>query len=159
MKKSNKLLDIKKVSFYNSFNNQILILFVLIASACVFSDFYFKASNLTIPFIITTTLSSIITFIGIPKLKKIRAKQIIREEGPRNHFLKQGTPTMGGIFFIPIGIIISNILYFNQDNYDIILTLSFVIIFFMFIGFLDDLLSLKKKLNTGLKSKQKSIIL
>ena len=47
---------------------------------------------------------------------------------------------MGGIFFIPIGIIVSNILYFNQDNYDIILTLSFVIIFFMFIGFIDDFL-------------------
>ena len=65
---------------------------------------------------------------------------------------------MGGIFFIPIGIIISNILYFNQDNYDIILTLSFVIIFFMFIGFIDDLLSLKKKLNTGLSSNQKILL-
>ena len=102
MKKSNKLLDNKKVSF---FNNHILILFGLISITCVFSDFYFKTSNLTIPFIITTLVSSIITFIGIPKLKKIKIKQIIREEGPKNHFLKQGTPTMGGIFFIPIGII------------------------------------------------------
>ena len=150
MKKSNKLLDNKKVSFYNSINNHILVLFGLISITCVFSDFYYKTSNLTIPFIVTTLVSSIITFIGIPKLKKIRAKQIIREEGPKNHFLKQGTPTMGGIFFIPIGIIVSNILYFNQDNYNIILTLSFVIIFFMFIGFIDDLLSFKKKLNTGL---------
>ena len=58
---------------------------------------------------------------------------------------------MGGLFFIPIGIIISNILYFNKDDYTIILTLSFLIIFFMFIGFVDDLLSLKKQLNTGLK--------
>jgi len=146
LEKSKKLLDNKKVSFYNSINNHILVLFGLISITCIFSDFYFKTSNLTIPFIITTLVSSIITFIGIPKLKKIKIKQIIREEGPKNHFLKQGTPTMGGIFFIPIGIIISNILYFNKDNYDIILTLSFVIIFFMFIGFIDDLLSLRKKL-------------
>merc|ERR1712097_169776 len=98
----------------------------MICLICIFSDFYYKTSNLTIPFIITTLVSSIITFISIPKLKKIKIKQIIREEGPKNHFLKQGTPTMGGIFFIPIGIIVSNILYFNQDNYNIILTLSFV---------------------------------
>ena len=158
MKKSNNLLDNKKVSFYNSINNHILVLFGLISITCVFSDFYYKTSNLTIPFIITTLVSSIITFIGIPKLKKIKIKQIIREEGPKNHFLKQGTPTMGGIFFIPVGIIISNILYFNKDNYDIILTLSFVIIFFMFIGFIDDLLSLKKRLNTGLSSNQKILL-
>ena len=83
----------------------------------------------------------------------------IRQDGPIDHIVKKvGTPTMGGIFFIPIGIIVSNILYFNQDNYDIILTLSFVIIFFMFIGFIDDLLSLRKKLNTGLSSNQKILL-
>ncbi len=158
MEKSKKLLDNKKVSFYNSINNHILVLFGLVTITCVFSDFYFKTSNLTIPFIITTLVSSIVTFIGIPQLKKIKIKQIIRQEGPKNHFIKQGTPTMGGIFFIPIGIIISNIIYFNKDNYDIILTLSFVIIFFMFIGFIDDLLSLKKRLNTGLSSNQKILL-
>ena len=158
MKKSKSLLDSKKVPFFKSINNQTLIFFGLISTSCIFSDFYFKNSNLTIPFIITTLVSSIITLIGIPKLKKINSKQIIRKEGPKNHFLKQGTPTMGGIFFIPIGIIISNILYFNKDNYKIILTLSFVIIFFMLIGFIDDFLSLKKQLNTGLKPQQKIIL-
>ncbi len=159
MEKSKKLLDNKKISFNNSiFNNHIFILFGLISIICFFSDFYFKTSNLTIPFIITTLISSIITFIGVPQLKKIKIKQIIREEGPKNHFLKQGTPTMGGIFFIPAGIIISNIIYFNKDNYDVILTLSFLIILFMFIGFIDDLLSLKKRLNTGLSSNQKILL-
>ncbi|AIQ98372.1 phospho-N-acetylmuramoyl-pentapeptide-transferase [Prochlorococcus sp. MIT 0801] len=158
MEKNKKLLDNKKVSFFNSISKNIFILFGLISITCLVSDFYFKTSNLSITFIITTLVSFIITLIGIPKLKKINIKQIIREEGPKNHFLKQGTPTMGGIFFIPIGIIISNILYFNKDNYDIILTLSFVIIFFMFIGFLDDLLSLKKRFNTGLSSGQKIIL-
>ena len=144
MKKSKKLLDKKKISFYNSINKQVFILFCLILTTCVFSDFYFKSSNLTIPFIITTLVSSIITYLAIPKLKKIKIKQIIREEGPINHFFKEGTPTMGGIFFIPIGIIISNILYFNKNDYKIILTLSFLVLFFMLIGFIDDFLSLKK---------------
>tara|TARA_B100000214_G_scaffold318149_1_gene252316 strand:+ start:1 stop:837 length:837 start_codon:yes stop_codon:yes gene_type:complete len=65
---------------------------------------------------------------------------------------------MGGIFFIPTGIIISNILYLNMENYNIIFTLSFVIMFFMFIGFIDDFLSLKKHLNTGLSSDQKILL-
>ncbi len=158
MEKFKKLLDKKRTSFSNIINIQILFLFGLILIICFLIDCYYKNSNLTIPFIITTLVSSIITFISIPKLKKFKIKQIFREEGPRNHFLKQGTPTMGGIFFIPIGIIISNILYINTENYKIILTLSFLIIFFMFIGFIDDYLSLKKQLNTGLKSNQKIIL-
>ncbi len=158
MEKSHKLSNNKNISFFNKANKQILIFFGLITITCIYSDCYFKSSNLTIPFIITTLVSSIITFIGIPKLKKFKIKQIIREEGPKNHLLKQGTPTMGGIFFIPIGIIISNILYFNKENYEIIVTLSFLVLFFMLIGFIDDFLSLKKQLNTGLRAKQKIIL-
>tara|TARA_B100000579_G_scaffold273461_1_gene225908 strand:- start:135 stop:1286 length:1152 start_codon:yes stop_codon:yes gene_type:complete len=158
LNKSINNLGNRKKLFFTNINIQILILFGIITFTCIFLDFYLKNSNLTIPFIITTFVSSIVTSIGIPKLKKIKIKQIIREEGPKNHFIKQGTPTMGGIFFIPIGIIISNILSFNKEDYKIILTLSFLIIFFMFIGFMDDFLSLKKQLNTGLRSKQKIIL-
>ncbi len=158
MEKSKKIVDTKELSFLYDINKHILILFGLISISCIFFDLYFPNSNLTVPFLFTTLVSSIITYIGIPKLKKFKIKQIIRKEGPKNHFIKQGTPTMGGIFFIPIGIIISNIIYFNKDDYQIILTLSFIIIFFMFIGFVDDFLSLKKQLNTGLRSNQKIIL-
>ena len=158
MKKSNKIFDTKKISFSNSINQQVFLLFGLITIVCTFFDLYFKNKNLVIIFLITTLVSSVTTFLGIPKLKEIKLKQIIREEGPKNHFIKQGTPTMGGIFFIPIGIIISNILYFNNQDYRVILTLSFLVIFFMLIGFIDDLLSLKKRLNTGLSTKQKLIL-
>ena len=158
MKKSKNLLDKKKISFVNNINNQVFILFGLILLACLFFDFNFQNSDLTISFIVTTLISAFLTVLCIPKLKEIKIKQIIREEGPKKHFLKQGTPTMGGIFFIPLGIIISNILCINKPNYDIILTLSFLIICFMFIGLIDDLLSLKKQFNTGLKANQKLIL-
>jgi len=158
LKKNPKSLDNNKISFIINSNNKVLILFGLITIVCIFSDFYFEVNNLTISFLITTALTSIITFLSIPALKKIKIKQIIREEGPKKHFIKKGTPTMGGIFFIPIGIVISNILYFNKQEHEIILALSFLIIFFMFIGFIDDLLSLKKKFNTGLTSNQKLIL-
>ena len=158
MKKSHKILKSKKISFINSCNKQVFILFGLIIIVSLFFDFYFKNSNLIIPFLITTLVSSIITNLGISSLNRIKLKQIIRKEGPKNHFFKQGTPTMGGIFFIPVGILISNILYFQTDDYKIILSLSFLVLFFMFIGCIDDLISLKKQFNTGLTSSQKLIL-
>jgi len=158
LKKSQKILETKEKSFFNSSNQQVFILFGLITICCFLFDLYFKNSNLVIIFLFTTLISYITTLLGISRLKKIKLRQIIREEGPKNHFIKQGTPTMGGIFFIPVGIVISNILYFSKDNYKIILTLTILILFFMLIGFVDDLLSLKKKLNTGLTSNQKLIL-
>ena len=158
LKKYNKLLNKQKILVFNNINYQIIILFGIITGISIFSDLYFQNNYLTITFIITTLLSSLITFISIPILKKIKIKQIIREEGPKKHYLKQGTPTMGGVFFIPIGIIISNILYFNNQDYKIILTLSLLIISFMLIGFIDDFISLKKKFNTGLTSNQKLVL-
>ena len=158
MKKYNKLLNKQKILVFNNINYQIIILFGIITGISIFSDLYFQNNYLTLTFIITTLLSSLITFISIPILKKIKIKQIIREEGPKKHYLKQGTPTMGGVFFIPIGIIISNILYFNNQDYKIILTLSLLIISFMLIGLIDDFISLKKKFNTGLTSNQKLVL-
>ena len=155
LKKYNTLLDKLKISFINI---QILILFLLITVVCLYFDFSYRNNNLTISFIITTLVSSFITFLSIPKLKKIKLKQIIREEGPKKHFIKKGTPTIGGLFFITIGILIGNILYFKTENYSVILSLSFLIISFMIIGLIDDLLSLKKQFNTGLTSNQKLIL-
>ena len=158
LKKYNKLLNKQKILVFNNINYQIIILFGIITGISIFSDLFFQNNYLTITFIITTLLSSLITFISIPILKKIKIKQIIREEGPKKHYLKQGTPTMGGVFFIPIGIIISNILFFNNQDYKIILTLSLLIISFMLIGLIDDFISLKKKFNTGLTSNQKLVL-
>ncbi len=157
MKISRNFINKRKL-FFNTVNFQIVFLFGLITLVCIFFDFLYDKNNLTITFIITTLITSVITFLNIPNLKKIKIQQIIREEGPKNHYLKKGTPTMGGIFFIPIGIIIGNILYFNKYDYNIILILSFLIISFMFIGLLDDILSLKKQFNTGLTSNQKIIL-
>jgi len=158
LKKFNNLLNKRIVSIINNINFQIFILFGLIFCVSIFSDFYFPNNFLTIIFIASTLVSSFITYRGIPILEKIKIRQIIRKEGPKNHYFKQGTPTMGGIFFITMGIIISNILYFYNENYKIILTLSLLVISFMFIGFFDDLISLKKNFNTGLTTNQKLIL-
>ena len=158
MKKSNNFVDKKNLILFQIINKQVFFLFLLITISCLFLDLYLKTSNLTAFFIITTFITIVITYSFITKLKKINVKQIIREEGPKNHYIKQGTPTMGGIFFIPTGIIISNTIYFNTDYSNIIFILSFLIMCFMSIGLIDDILSLKKQLNTGLTTNQKLIL-
>ena len=158
MKKIKNILYIKKISFFDNINQLILVLFFLIITICTIFDIYYPHNNLTISFLITTLISAFITILGIPKLKKIKAQQIFRKEGPKKHFLKEGTPTMGGIFFIPVGIIVSNIISSHKEDYEIILSLSFLIICFMLIGLIDDFLSLKKQFNIGLNSKQKIIL-
>tara|TARA_Y100000766_G_scaffold235272_1_gene210585 strand:+ start:71 stop:412 length:342 start_codon:yes stop_codon:yes gene_type:complete len=90
LKKYNKLLNKQKILVFNNINYQIIILFGIITGISIFSDLYFQNNYLTITFIITTLLSSLITFISIPVLKKIKIKQIIREEGPKKHYLKKG---------------------------------------------------------------------
>ena len=81
LKKYNKLLNKQKILVFNNINYQIIILLGIITGVSIFSDLYFQNNYLTITFIITTLLSSLITFISIPVLKKIKIKQIIREEG------------------------------------------------------------------------------
>ena len=158
MESFNQLINKKKIIFFIRNNYPFILLFLALSIVITFYDIKYENTNLIFPFSLTTLISFIITFIGIPKLEKIKIKQIIREEGPKSHLSKQGTPTMGGVLFIPISLLISNILYLNKDNYNIILSLSLLIALFMLIGLSDDLLSLKKKLNTGLTSNQKIIL-
>ena len=54
---------------------------------------YFQTRILGVSFIATIILSIFI----IPVLRRLKVGQIERDEGPRTHFKKKGTPTMGGI--------------------------------------------------------------
>lgn len=65
---------------------------------------YFQTKILYVSFIATVILSIFI----IPILRRLKVGQIERDDGPKSHFRKQGTPTMGGII-IALGIIIGTI--------------------------------------------------
>ncbi|MGB9795614.1 phospho-N-acetylmuramoyl-pentapeptide-transferase [Fervidobacterium riparium] len=84
----------------------------------------------------------------IDYMKKLKLGQYIRQEGPDLHNYKEGTPTAGGIVFLSIAIITSFLLGLPKE---LVLTL----IFYGFIGFLDDFVSIKKKRSLGLKAWQK----
>ncbi|NLA70206.1 MAG: phospho-N-acetylmuramoyl-pentapeptide-transferase [Clostridiales bacterium] len=112
-------------------------------------------SRAVIELVIAFAVSCACTGLLIPFLKKKQFGQFIREEGPKAHLSKQGTPTMGGVAIIA-GIIIAILCSgdFSWDKLVIILTM----IAYGLIGFIDDYNKIAKKENEGLKPKQKIVL-
>ena len=107
--------------------------------------------------VISFIVASILGPIIIPLLHKLKFGQNIRQEGPKSHLKKAGTPTIGGLIFIFATIITMFIMVGNPTDEAMIAVYSFV--GFGFVGFLDDLLKIIKKKNEGLTSGQKMILL
>jgi phospho-N-acetylmuramoyl-pentapeptide-transferase len=89
----------------------------------------------------------------IERMRRIKLGQFIREEGPKSHQQKAGTPTMGGIL-INIAILIPTILWADIFN-PYIWIILFVTFAYGAIGFIDDYRKLAKKQNLGLTPRQK----
>lgn len=99
-----------------------------------------------------TVCTIILGMVSIPLLKKYKARQAIREEGPKSHRVKAGTPTMGGLFLILSGVIV---ILGNGLIDKTVLWLLFLMIGHGILGFLDDFIKAEKKRNLGLTAKQK----
>jgi phospho-N-acetylmuramoyl-pentapeptide-transferase len=89
----------------------------------------------------------------IRKLREFSFGQFIREEGPKSHQKKAGTPTMGGLLIV-LSIIIPTLLWADLRNPYVWIAL-FALTSFGAIGFWDDYTKIAKKRNLGLTSKQK----
>jgi phospho-N-acetylmuramoyl-pentapeptide-transferase len=92
----------------------------------------------------------------IHRLREFQIGQYIREEGPKSHQKKAGTPTMGGLL-INIAVVIPTLLWANLANVYIWLAL-FSLVAFGSIGFLDDFAKLKRQRNLGLSSAEKFML-
>ncbi|MEO1781592.1 phospho-N-acetylmuramoyl-pentapeptide-transferase [Enterococcus diestrammenae] len=102
------------------------------------------------------TFSVMPLFIGYFQMK--RYGQSIREEGPKWHQAKAGTPTMGGFVFL-IGILLTAIWVgaWQKALTPNLFILLFIMILYGLLGFLDDFIKIFKKRNEGLTSKQKLV--
>ena len=111
-------------------------------------------------FIVAFGVAAIAGQILIPLLRRLKAGQSIREDGPTWHMAKQGTPTMGGIMFIlAIGVAVltagwEDLLRGSRNHLYVFL---FALVFGI-IGFIDDFQKLRHHANEGLTAGQKFLL-
>jgi phospho-N-acetylmuramoyl-pentapeptide-transferase len=89
----------------------------------------------------------------ITRLREFQIGQQIREEGPKSHQTKAGTPTMGGILIV-LSIVIPTLLWANLRN-PFIWLLVISTLAYGAVGFADDYLKIKRKRSLGLTAREK----
>ncbi len=115
--------------------------------------------SFTLPFLLSAAIVSALGYWAVPLLRRLKAGQIIREDGPQSHLKKAGTPTMGGIFFVPVALLLSAIWAWStgvqapEVSAAVLLTLVLG-----FLGWLDDWQVLRKKSNKGLSARLRLVI-
>lgn len=106
---------------------------------------------LLIGFCVTALLCPLL----IPLLHRFKFGQQVRQEGPKEHLKKSGTPTMGGICFLT-GTLISSL--FLLKKYPQVLPILLFTLGYGMIGGIDDSLKILKKKSEGLKSMEKMLL-
>ncbi len=112
--------------------------------------------------------SFLLTFIAtyllekkfIPFLMRIKMGQTILEIGPRWHKSKEGTPTMGGLFFIGgmlLSVLVFGIPLLLKGGDTKLLKVFVMMLLYGAVGFIDDFVKFVKKQNKGLTAGQKLI--
>ena len=122
---------------------------------------YYSGFNV-FSYLTTRTIFAVITALTlglllgpwmIEKLRFGRVGQVVRDDGPKTHFSKAGTPTMGGMLIL-VAIFVSTLLWADLTNRFVWVVLA-VTFFFGLIGFWDDYLKLAKKNPKGLIARYK----
>jgi phospho-N-acetylmuramoyl-pentapeptide-transferase len=89
----------------------------------------------------------------IAKLRRFQIGQHIREDGPKSHHKKAGTPTMGGVLIV-IAIVLPTLLWANLTNAYVWIAM-FAIVAFGAIGFWDDYSKIRRQRNLGITGRRK----
>ena len=110
------------------------------------------SSKCVIPVVIAFAISILTGPILIPFLKRLKVGQTVRDDGPKEHLKKNGTPTMGGIMILLS--IAATALLFMQENKRIV-PILFLMLGFGLVGFLDDYIKVVLKRSMGLSPLQK----
>jgi phospho-N-acetylmuramoyl-pentapeptide-transferase len=88
----------------------------------------------------------------IPLLRVLKFGQLVRSDGPKGHFKKAGTPTMGGLIFILS--MVGTLLIWSNLSLEVLLSAGMVIGFGL-LGLMDDLIKVVMKRPLGLKARAK----
>lgn len=104
-----------------------------------------------IAFVANVVLSPIL----IPYLVRLKFGQYVRDDGPKEHLRKAGTPTMGGLIIL-LSFLLSALLFLqgNREGFALLM----VTLGFGAIGFIDDFAKTKKRQSLGLRAYQKFLL-
>lgn len=107
--------------------------------------------------IYATITALLISFILGPwlieKLSNLQIGQSIRKDGPQSHFVKEGTPTMGGTLIL-LAVVLPTLLWTDLTNIYIWVTLL-VTVGFGVVGFVDDYRKVRRRSSDGLSAREK----
>ena len=85
--------------------------------------------------------------------------QLIREDGPRSHHVKRGTPTMGGaavVASVVVGYAVAKLATWEAPSRSALLVL-FLLVGMAGVGFLDDFIKVRMQRSLGLRSRAKLV--
>jgi len=101
--------------------------------------------------LLSAGVTAAVGYWAVPALQALKAGQFVREDGPQSHLAKAGTPTMGGIFFVPVGVAIALMLTASGP----VLAASAVTLAFAAIGWADDWQVIRRRSNKGISPSAK----
>ncbi len=112
-------------------------------------------ASLTLPLWVSALVTAGLGYWVVPLLRSLKLGQIIRQEGPQAHLKKAGTPTMGGIFFIPAALMIA-VVWSGVTTGQLpveVLAVAALTLAYGFIGWLDDWQVLRGQSNQGISAR------
>jgi phospho-N-acetylmuramoyl-pentapeptide-transferase len=96
--------------------------------------------------------------LGPPMIRLLKRRQVgqsIREEGPKSHFSKAGTPTMGGLLIL-LAVLVATLLWMDLSNRFVWIALATLAALGL-VGFADDFVKFARRRNLGLTGRGKLI--
>ncbi len=112
--------------------------------------------SLLLPLLLCAIAVGVLGNTVVPWLRRLKAGQIVREDGPQAHLSKAGTPTMGGIFVVPVAVVAA---WVGAGFATSTLVLGLLVMAFAAVGWLDDWQILRRKSNKGITPRTKMLLL
>ena len=117
-------------------------------------------THLILSFVIAFAVTVGLGFVLIPLLRRLKAGQSIKRNGPVWHMSKEGTPTMGGLMFILAMLLVCLIfaLVYGSEGGAVLAAMFGFALVYGIIGFIDDFEKVRHHGNDGLTALQKSLL-
>lgn len=144
-------------SFNLSGTSLLVLLSAVLVAAAITIDLTahrlpWQTQSLTLPLLVCAIVTAGVGYWVVPLLVRLKTGQVIREDGPQAHIKKAGTPTMGGVFFVPVAILVAVVWSGFAPS---AIAVCSITLGYALIGWLDDWQILRRKSNKGISPRMK----